>query len=66
MIYNKIGISEGTNFNKTSTSKGCIICHYWYFLNKEFRFQPTICSGCHDVLTVTRHEKYYYSKYSWY
>ena len=32
-------VSEGTDVNKTSASKECGICHYWYFLNKGFKFQ---------------------------
>ena len=26
--------------SKTSKSKECDICHYWYFLNKRFKFEP--------------------------
>ena len=29
--------------------KKCDICHCWYFLNKPFKFQPNVCSGCHDL-----------------
>ena len=29
-----------------------IICHYWYFLNKGFKFQTDVCNGCHDVLMM--------------
>ena len=29
--YDRIDISEGIDFNKTSSSKECDICHYWYF-----------------------------------
>ena len=25
-------------------SKECDICHYWYFLNKRFSFQPYVCN----------------------
>ena len=54
MIYSdRIGVSEGIDINKTSISKKCDICHYWYFLNKEFKFQPYICNGCHDLLMVS-------------
>ena len=28
--YNRIDISEGIDINKTSASKECDICHYWY------------------------------------
>ena len=31
----------------------CDICHYWYFLNKGFKFQPNVCSRCHNLLMVS-------------
>ena len=31
--YDRIDLSEGIDINKTSASKECDICHYWYFLN---------------------------------
>ena len=35
MIYNdRIGVSEGIDVNKTSVSKECDVCHYWYFVDK--------------------------------
>ena len=34
--YDKIDVSEGIDFNKTSSSKECGICHDWNFLDKEF------------------------------
>ena len=34
--FDRIDVSEGTNFNKTSESKKCHIFHYWYSLNKSF------------------------------
>ena len=30
----------------------CDICHYWCFLNKGFKFQPGVCSRCHDLLMM--------------
>ena len=30
--------------------KNAILCHYWYFLDKGFKFQPNVCNGCHDLL----------------
>ena len=51
LYYDRIDVSEGNNVNKTSGSKECDICHYWYFLNKGFKFQPYICNKCHDLLT---------------
>ena len=41
---------EGIDANKTSASKECDICHYWYFLNYSFKFQPNVCNRCHDSL----------------
>ena len=38
LYYDKINISEGIDINKTSASKECDICHYWYFLDKGFKF----------------------------
>ena len=32
--YDRIGISEGTDIDKTYKSKECNICNYWYFLDK--------------------------------
>ena len=29
------------------------ICHYWYFLNKGFKFQPNVCNRRHDLLMVS-------------
>ena len=30
-------------------SKKCIICHFWFSLDKGFKFQPQICNRYHDV-----------------
>ena len=47
---NRIDISEGIDTNKISTSKKCNICHYWYFLDKNFNCEPYLCNGCHDLM----------------
>ena len=51
--YNRIDISEGINPNKTSASKECNICHYWYFLDKNFNYELYQCNGCHDLMQKT-------------
>ena len=48
--YDKIYISEVIDINKTSASKECDICHYWYFLDKNFKYEPYLCNGCHDLM----------------
>ena len=35
--YDRIDTSEGIDIDKTNESKVCKFCHYWYFLNKNFR-----------------------------
>ena len=27
-----------------------MLCHYWYFKNDGFKFEPHVCNKCHDVL----------------
>ena len=54
MLYlNITDVSEGTDVNKTSSSKEGDIWHFQYFLDKEFKFQPDMCNGCHDVLMMS-------------
>ena len=49
--YNRIDISEGIDLNKSNDkSKEGDICHYSYFLDKNFSFQLHLCNGCHDLM----------------
>ena len=48
--YEKIDISEEIDINKTSASKECMLCHYWYFKDVGYKFEPHVCNKCHDVL----------------
>ena len=48
--YDRIDISKGIDKNKTNASKECNICHYWYFLDKNFNYGPYLCNGCHDLM----------------
>ena len=36
--------------NKTSTSKECMLCHYWYFKDVGFKSEAHVCNKCQDVL----------------
>ena len=27
-----------------------MLCHYWYFLNKNFRYRPYLCDGCNNMV----------------
>ena len=53
LYFDRIDISEGIHVNKTCESKKCDVCHYWYFLNKGFKFQPNVFNRCHDLLMMS-------------
>ena len=48
--YYRIDISEGIDINKAGASKECDIYHYWYFKNIDFKYEPYLCNGCHDLM----------------
>ena len=48
--YDKTDISEGIDTNKTNASKECDICHYWYFKDTGFKYEPYLCNGCCDIM----------------
>ena len=50
--YEKIDVSEGIDVNKTSASKECEFCCYWFFKDVVFKFEEHVCNGCHDLLTM--------------
>ena len=49
LYFDRIDVSEGIDVNKTSASKECDVCHYWYFLDKNFTVHPYLCNRCHDL-----------------
>ena len=53
LYFDRINVSEGNDVNKTSASKVCDICHHWHFLNYSFKFQPSVCNRCHDLLMMS-------------
>ena len=53
VYYDRIDVSEGIDVNKTSASKECDVCLYWYFLNYRFKFQPSVCNRCHSLLMLS-------------
>ena len=48
--YDKIDITEGTDVDKTNKSRKCMFCHYWYYLNKNFSYDPFTCDGCYNIV----------------
>ena len=47
--HERIDVSTGTDLNKSDKSKKCMICHYWYFKNIGYKYEPYVCNGCHDL-----------------
>ena len=40
--YNRIDVSEGIDVNKTSSSRECSLCHYYYFLDINCNYQKCL------------------------
>ena len=53
LYYDRIEVSEEIDVNKISALKDCGVCHYWYFLNYSFTFQPNVRNNCHDLLMMS-------------
>ena len=50
LIYEKIDISDGIDVDMSDKSKECMLCHYWYFLDKSFSYGPYLCGGCCNMM----------------
>ena len=50
--YQKIDVSEGIDVNKTSASKECELCHYWFFKDIGFKFEEYVYNKCQDLLKM--------------
>ena len=48
--HGKIDISEGIDDDMSNKSKECMLCHYWYFLHKNFSYGPYLCDGCYNIM----------------
>ena len=47
--YDRIDISEGVDVNKTNALKECDICHYWYFKDIGFKYEPYLCNDLMQI-----------------
>ena len=52
--YDRIDISEGIDVDNTNKSKECMLCHYWYFLHKNFSYGPYLCDDCYNFSQKSR------------
>ena len=48
--YDRIDISEGIDVDMSNRWKECMLCHYWYFLSKNFSYGPYLCDGCYSIM----------------
>ena len=55
----KIDFSEGIDSNKTSASKECTLCHYWYFKDVGFKLEPHVCNKYFPFTTSETIHDYY-------
>ena len=68
--YDRIDIFEGIDINKCEeTSRECSLCHFYYFLEKNFKYGLYLCHGCYNMfmktvstenLTIINHNGNYY------
>ena len=49
MQYERIDVSEGTDFDKIDKPKECVIWNYCFFKVKNFNFEKLVCNSCHDI-----------------
>ena len=50
--YDEIDFSEGIDLNESDKSNECMICHYQYFKDIGYIYEPHVCNGCHDLSIV--------------
>ena len=50
--YERIDISEGIDLDESGKSKECMICHYWYFKDIGYKYEPHVCNKSYDLLMV--------------
>ena len=50
LYFDRIVVSKGTDVNKTSASKECVIC---CCLCYSFKFQPNVSNRCHDLIMIS-------------
>ena len=50
LVYEKIDVSDGIDVDMSDKSKKCMLCHYWYFLDKNFSYGPYLCDGFYNMM----------------
>ena len=48
--YDRIDNSEGIDSTRNKlVSRECWMCHFCFFIDKNFNFDERLCNGCHDM-----------------
>ena len=55
--YKRIDISEGIVADMSNKSEECMLCHYWYFLDKNSSYGPYLCNGCYNIMQKSNNFK---------
>ena len=50
LVDEKINTSDGIDVDVSDKSKECLLCHYWYFLDKRLSYGPYLCDGCYNMM----------------
>ena len=48
--YGRTYISEGIDIKKINAPKECKTCHYWYFKDINFKYEPHLSNGRHSLM----------------
>ena len=59
MQYERIDVCEAIDLNKSDKLKEYIICHYWFFKDIGYKYEPYVCNGCHDLSMVVYYLNYF-------
>ena len=46
-------IFDSSDVNTNKTSKECMVCDFWYFVDKRYRVQGFVCNDCHNILMMS-------------
>ena len=52
--YERIDTSEGIDLNRSNKSVECMTCHYWYFKDVGFKYQPYVCNVSHNFSMIVQ------------
>ena len=50
LVYERIDISDEIYVDKSDKSKECMLCNYWYFLDKNFSSGPHLSDRCYNMV----------------